>query len=109
MDLNQYQKEINHLEHEMAGFNQSHDSDVSGSLGKFWKYKVYMMICLGVLIFLAIAKPKVILKLSETNPPEIMVDKKKLILYWIFLSFLSSLVYWIYRKVKPKESILVHT
>lgn len=103
MNVNDYQKEVNRLSHEL-NLLDSRDVEPLGGGGKFMRYKSYAFITFGILALLYLIKPKLVLKIStDKGEPEIVLNKSKLIIWWILLSISLCAFWWGYGKLKKSD------
>lgn len=104
MNTDEYANEIKRLELDSSN-NTTNDTTNSPSNSLLSKttsksYMVYFFIIIISFLFLILVKPRIILKINTLNePPTIIIDKLKLILYWIGLSFVGIIGYMLYIKL----------
>jgi len=99
MSQDSYVKEINRITDELNIL----DPDKKGLARKtgFLKYKDYLIIIFSSFLFLYIVKPKIILKIATTKTSGyqyITISFSKFMLWWLVLSVVVSLVYFIYQR-----------
>lgn len=113
MSISQYQQEVNKIEKETSALGiEPADKKVSatsdGKLSSVMKYRNYIFIGVGTLIFLYIAKPKYVLKISvdKADPAkhEMVLDYVKFAKCWVGVSLLLAFLHIAFTKMrKPKE------
>jgi len=106
MDLAEYKREVENLEREVSSLDSGSTKDsekslMSSRLSKIMKYKPYIIVFLCTFLFLIIVQPKIILKVDvSSEQPEIVVDKKRFVIWWFGITALLSFIYSIITKKK---------
>ena len=111
MDQRSYEREIKRIESELSNLDTVKPSSIqsissSGSGSKIIKYFPYVSISIITFIFLLIVKPKVILRIviPQDEPPRMIVDKGKLVIWWLIISFVGSIGYLVINRIRrPKN------
>lgn len=100
MDQRSYEREVKRLESELNNLGTTKTSEIqsisSPSGGsKIIKYFPYVFISTLSFVFLIIIKPKIILRIiiPQDEPPKMIIDKGKLIIWWLIVSVLGSIGY----------------
>lgn len=113
MDQRSYEREVKRLESELSNLGagkiseiQSISSPEKGS--KIIKYFPYVFISILSFIFLLIVKPKVILRIiiPQDEPPRMIVDKGKLVIWWLIISFVGSIGYLTWNRLRRSNKTL---
>lgn len=107
MDQRSYEREVKRLKSELSNLDivktsptSSISSSESGS--KIVRYFPYVLISILSFIFLIVAKPKAILRITipRDEPPQMIVDKGKLVIWWLIFSVAGSIGYLIWNRVR---------
>lgn len=104
MDQRAYEREVKRLESELSNFDTVKTSTVQSisspnSESKIIKYFPYAFISVLSFIFLIIVKPKVVLRITipRDEPPKMIIDKGKLIIWWLIISVVASIGYLVWK------------
>jgi hypothetical protein len=107
MEHKEYEKEIKRLESELNHFDSKTTTIDSEPLQTkrigLISYLPYLLISIISFGLLFIVKPKCILKIVVTDQiPQMIIDKGKLIIWWLLLSIAGSIFYVVWKKFRPK-------
>lgn len=97
MDASVYQQELQKLEREISDI-ENPTPNISVSVSGFKKNFIYLYIIIGVFVSLILLKPKIVLEVDKQK--NIIVNKKKFIIWFIILSIILSGMYTIFITIK---------
>lgn len=112
MDQRSYEREVKRLESELSNLDVVKTSSVHSVSSpnresKIIRYFPYALISILSFIFLIVAKPKAILRITipRDEPPQMIVDKGKLVIWWLIFSVAGSIGYLIWNRFRRSTKI----
>jgi tryptophan-rich sensory protein len=110
MDQRSYEREVKRLESELNNLDSVKPSSIqtispSNSGSKIIRYFPYAIISILSFVFLILIKPKVVLKITipRDEPPQMIIDKGKLIVWWLIWSVVGSIGYLVWHRLKKTK------
>jgi hypothetical protein len=107
MEHKEYEKEIRRLESELSHLDSK--TTISEPLQPrkigLTSYLPYALISGIMFVLLILVKPKRVLKIIVVEEiPQMVVDKGKLIIWWLILSVAGSIGYIVWKKMGPSRA-----